>query len=190
MAETCSNSEVRPLNAMRATGASRTPRAIVHAEVVESVSQHGRHRVSAGPGSGVMVFFGTGRYQYQQDNTVVTNPQLQSLYGIFDNLDAAIPSQANVGGRGSLARQVVSGQLTTDAGQVVRNITRNVVNYYGPGARRGWYMDLAVETGGPTSPVLNAVGERFIATPRIQSGRVFFTTYTRWRTAAARVAPT
>ncbi|MBJ6982627.1 PilC/PilY family type IV pilus protein [Luteimonas sp. MC1572] len=135
-------------------------------------------RVSAGPGSGVMVFFGTGRYQYQQDNTVVTNPQLQSLYGIFDNLDAAIPSQTNVGGRGSLARQVVSGQLTTDAGQVVRNITRNVVNYYGPGARRGWYMDLAVETGGPTSPVLNAVGERFIATPRIQSGRVFFTTYT------------
>ncbi|MEN1959069.1 PilC/PilY family type IV pilus protein [Luteimonas sp. MJ246] len=132
-------------------------------------------RVSAGPGAGVMVFFGTGRYLYQSDNTVPESPQLQSLYGIYDN-GSAIPSQTGIGGRGSLGMQTITAQVTNEGGQTVRNLSRNVVAYYGTNARRGWYVDLAID-GGSESDFL-AVGERFIATPRIQSGRVFFTSYT------------
>lgn len=136
-------------------------------------------RVAAGPGNGVMVYFGTGRYMYQSDNTVPASPQVQSLYGVYDNFAAPVPNQAGVGGRGALGRQLITGQVVND-GQIVRNLSRNVVAYYGATAKRGWYLDLAVDgrTTADADPDLQAIGERFIATPRIQSGRVFFTSYT------------
>ncbi|MEN1970960.1 PilC/PilY family type IV pilus protein [Luteimonas sp. MJ204] len=143
-------------------------------------------RVSAGPGAGVMVFFGTGRYQYQPDNTVPENPQLQSLYGIHDNgtyfgatyaEGAPVASVGDNGGRDSLGRQSITSQATAE-GQTYRNLSRNVVAYYGPDARRGWYLDLALETSTAGGASIEAQGERFIATPRIQSGRVFLTSYT------------
>src|SRR5690606_971611 len=42
-------------------------------------------RISAGPGDGIMVYFGTGRYFVDGDNEVPAQPDVQSLYGIFDN---------------------------------------------------------------------------------------------------------
>ena len=139
-------------------------------------------RVAAGPGQGVMVYFGTGRYQYQPDNTVPETPQVQSLYGIYDNGATRVPTQTGSGGRGYLARQLVTSESTSADDETVRNISRSAVRYFGSEARRGWFIDLAVvETPtGPTSgrTQLRLRGERFIAAPRIQSGRVFFTTYT------------
>lgn len=137
-------------------------------------------RVAAGPGSGVMVYFGTGRYLYSTDNTVPDAPQLQSLYGIYDNGVSAVTYVSGRGGRDALGSQSITGQVSDADGQVVRNLSRSVVAYYGAGARRGWYLDLAIDAnaGTGTPADLQAVGERFIATPRIQSGRVFFTTYT------------
>lgn len=129
-------------------------------------------RVAAGPGTGVMVFFGTGRYLYAPDNTVEDNPDIQSLYGIFDDNEDAVS-----GGRVSLAQQFVTGE-TTASGQTVRGISRSAVSYFGASAKRGWFIDLAVNAGTGDVPDLDARGERFIATPLIQSGRVFFPTYT------------
>jgi type IV pilus assembly protein PilY1 len=59
---------------------------------------------------------------------------------------------------------------TDDITYISRNISNTPVSYYGTGAKRGWYLDLKVAAAAGT-------GERFIATPLIQSGRVFFTTY-------------
>ncbi len=129
-------------------------------------------RVAAGPGTGVMVYFGTGRYVFTVDNTVPSSPDVQSLYGIFDN-GTAVPD-----GRAALTAQSISGQATGSDGQLVRTLTRQMVTYFGAGARRGWYLDLAVNTGTAGAPNYVGAGERFIGAPLIQSGRVFFTTYT------------
>lgn len=130
-------------------------------------------RVASGPGTGVMVYFGTGRYFVNGDNDVPTAPQVQSLYAVFDNAPiTGNTGSSPAGTRANLVGQTVTAQNVSPDGQfTTRDISRNAVSYYGTGARRGWYLDLKVETA------LNGNGERFIATPRIQSGRVFFTTY-------------
>lgn len=135
----------------------------------------GGMRVTAGPGTGVMVYFGTGRYLFggpNGDNNVPQNPTVQSLYAVFDN-DTRV-----AGGRGDLQGQTIT-RSTTAGGTVTRNVSRSRVIYNGPQAKRGWYLDLQVNQSAPNqTPVYRAIGERFIATPRIQSGRVFFTTFT------------
>lgn len=135
----------------------------------------GGMRVAAGPGMGVMVYFGTGRYLFggpNGDNNVPANPTVQSLYAVFDN-DTPVS-----GGRGALQPQTITGATTLD-GTVTRSISRTRVIYNGPQAKRGWYVDLQVNTApAGQAAVYRPIGERFIATPRIQSGRVFFTTFT------------
>ncbi|WP_417472658.1 PilC/PilY family type IV pilus protein [Luteimonas mephitis] len=121
-------------------------------------------RVAAGPGSGVMVYFGTGRYFVTGDNDVPATPQVQSLYGIFDN------GTAVASGRASLVAQTIESQ-TTASGFTTRDLSTAQVFYYGTNPKRGWYIDLKIKTN------TNGSGERFIATPLIQSGRVFFATY-------------
>ncbi|MEF3080747.1 PilC/PilY family type IV pilus protein [Luteimonas sp. SMYT11W] len=135
----------------------------------------GGMRITAGPGTGVMVYFGTGRYLFggpSGDNNVPANPTVQSLYAVFDN------GTRVANGRSDLQVQTITG--TTDSGgNTTRSISRTRVIYNGTGAKRGWYLDLQVNTAQAGQPAsYSAVGERFIATPRIQSGRVFFTTFT------------
>lgn len=136
----------------------------------------GGMRVAAGPGAGVMVYFGTGRYLFggpNGDNNVPANPTVQSLYAVFDN------GTPVTGGRSALQPQTITGETTTVDGMVTRSISRARVIYNGPQTRRGWYLDLQVYTQPAGQPAFyRAIGERFIATPRIQSGRVFFTTFT------------
>ncbi|NJC38239.1 type IV pilus assembly protein PilY1 [Xanthomonas arboricola] len=114
--------------------------------------------IVSGPGNGVSLFFGTGRYFAVDDNDVGSKPPVQSLYGIWDNLSTP------VGGRSNLVQQNISTGLSSN-GYQIRDVTRNAVNYVD---KRGWYVDLAVGT---------ANGERFIGNPTIQNGSVFFTTY-------------
>jgi len=116
--------------------------------------------VSSGPGGGVSIFFGTGRYFADGDNAGGTTLPVQSLYGIWDNMSGP------VGGRSELVGQTVSAS-TTSSGYETRAVSNNPVNYT---MKRGWYVDLVVSGVGK--------GERFIGTPNIQNGRVFFTTYT------------
>lgn len=145
-------------------------------------------RVSAGPGDGVMVYFGTGRYFVEGDNDIPTNPDVQSLYAVFDNGTPVgiddVSEKDTLLQRQWIQEEVVNeidtdGDDETDTEVTIRNISRNRVSYYGSNARRGWYLDLVInnEDGDATGTDLEPVGERFIATPRIQSGRVFFTTF-------------
>ncbi|ALN58920.1 Type IV pilus assembly protein [Lysobacter enzymogenes] len=121
----------------------------------------GAIEASRGPGGGVTLFFGTGQYFAKGDN--ITSTKVQSLYGIWDNLSSAIPSS-------SRASWPMVQQTITSGGMSgvysTRNITRNAVNYP---EKRGWFVDLVVDGNGK--------GERFIGTPRLQNGRVFFTSY-------------
>lgn len=129
-------------------------------------------RVAAGPGTGVMVYFGTGRYLMSGDNTVSATPQVQSFYGFFDNFNETLPTATRT--VANMQQQTVTLE-TTAGGFTTRNISTTPVYYFGTSATRGWYLDLKLDSSA------NGVGERFIATPLIQSGRVFFTTFTPQR---------
>ncbi|HEY0334469.1 MAG TPA: PilC/PilY family type IV pilus protein [Stenotrophomonas sp.] len=116
--------------------------------------------VSGGPGGGVSIFFGTGRYFADGDNLGGTTLPVESIYGIWDN------QTGPVGGRGELVGQTIVSSADSN-GYQTRGVTSNAVNYT---QKRGWYVDLVVDGVG--------TGERFIGNPNIQNGRVFFTTYT------------
>ncbi|GAB2314068.1 pilus assembly protein [Stenotrophomonas geniculata] len=119
----------------------------------------GSIEVSSGPAGGISLFFGTGQYFAADDNTVNANTGVQTLYGVWDDLKTPIAD------RTSLVQQSVL--VGTDSnGYETRDITSNPVSYTN---KRGWYVDLTVDS------IVD--GERFIATPTIQSGRVFFLTY-------------
>lgn len=115
--------------------------------------------VTAGPGGGVNLYFGTGQYFAADDNQVSASSPVQTLYGVWDNLSTA------VGGRGDLVQQSITAG-TGSNGYQVRNVTRNAVSY---ATARGWYIDLVVGS--------TVAGERFVGNPNIQNGTVFFTTY-------------
>jgi len=117
----------------------------------------GGFEASIGPGRGYMLFFGTGRYFVNGDNSDAVGQQVQSLYGIWDGGAALAGSRDTV----LVEQEVVS---SVDGARV---ITRNPVNYI---SNHGWYLDLTVDDNEGT-------GERFIGTPRIQSGRILFDTY-------------
>jgi type IV pilus assembly protein PilY1 len=117
---------------------------------------------------GVMVYFGTGKYIEKNDNDV-TSPQMQSLYGIWDN-----GSNSNFT-RSSLQQQSIVWENTysftdPDGATVtwpLRVTSNNDVNW---STHRGWYMDLV-----PPSGTLE--GERVIADPALRHGRIIFVTY-------------
>ncbi len=133
-------------------------------------------RVARGPGIGYSVFFGTGRYFVEGDNDIPSPPQIQTFYGILDNGTAA-------GGRSNLTAQTI--EETIDPGAdlgstaddtVIRTTSQNLVVYFGASAKRGWFIDLALDSD-TSQPGLEGTGERFIGTPRIQNGKVFFATF-------------
>jgi type IV pilus assembly protein PilY1 len=120
--------------------------------------------VTSGPGGGVSVFFGTGRYFEEGDNTGGSGQPVQSLYGIWDNLSTPVGGRDELIGQQLLAATSSSSISTLES----RVVTGNAVSYV---TKRGWYVDLQV-TG------RTAVGERFFGTPSVQNGKVFFTTFT------------
>ncbi|MGY0556394.1 pilus assembly protein [Lysobacter sp. A421] len=117
--------------------------------------------VSTGPGGGMSIFFGTGSYFAEGDNE---NMAVQSLYSVWDDLSAT-----PIGPRESALVEQMMFELPDSNGYSLRGVTREAVNYVD---KRGWYLDLRV---GSDASGVN--GERFIGTPRLQSGKVIFTTY-------------
>lgn len=103
--------------------------------------------------SGVMVYFGTGRFFVKGDEV---DHSVQSLYGLLDKGGA-------IAGRADLVAQSIVEEKTS-AGKSVRKATTNTVDHV---TKFGWYLDL--DFGG-------AKGERVISTPRRVFNRVFFTT--------------
>ena len=121
----------------------------------------GSFEIAVGPGSGHMLYFGTGRYFVSGDNNASTGQQVQSLYGVWDDDTTAVADTWRTSGL-LVAQTMAAGGTKPET----RTITRNPVSYL---TKRGWYLDLVV-AGANT-------GERFIATPRIQSGKVYLPTY-------------
>jgi len=117
----------------------------------------GGFEVAVGPGSGYMIYFGTGRYFVAGDNDV---KDVQTVYGIWDN------NTNTVTGRASLAQQSITAINATSVSG-----TSDSFNYLD---KRGWYLDLAVRESNGT---LDPQGQRMIAQPSIQSGRVLFPVY-------------
>ncbi len=117
----------------------------------------GHIEVSRGPIGGVTLFFGTGKYFEYGDNSAGT---IQSLYSIWD-----APGGGAIADRTKLVRQVLKAGVAAN-GHRTREVTNLNLDY---GVNRGWLVDLAIDDV--------ASGERFIGAPRLQSGKVIFTTY-------------
>lgn len=125
------------------------------------------------PDGGYLIFFGTGKYFEVGDHSAGATP-VHSFYGIWDTatLNASggweggdAISQTN---RGVLQKQEIVGESLT-AGNNWRLVSKNSIAWEGAGARRGWYVDLVVKDEQP-------VGERVTDAPRLDGGRVIFTT--------------
>lgn len=116
----------------------------------------GGFEAASGPMGGVMLYFGTGSFSFDNDQSDNT---MQTIYGVLDNF-----STTPVSGRTQLLKQEI--QLE---GDLVRTVTKNT----GLG-KMGWYMDLGVSG---TSGTPTAEGERFVGNPVIANGIVFFPTY-------------
>ncbi|MEI6069001.1 MAG: PilC/PilY family type IV pilus protein [Methylococcaceae bacterium] len=107
--------------------------------------------------SGVMVYFGTGKYFEDVDNNV-TNAQTQTFYGIWDN--NAVVSRSNLQQQ-SIIAEVTSGSFN------LRATSDNTVNY---ATKKGWYMDLL-----PPSATAS-IGERVVSAPLLRNGQIIFVT--------------
>lgn len=109
---------------------------------------------------GLMVFIGTGKYFEDGDNKAGKDPQVQSLYGLWDkntlNSDDTIDP-------GKLVQQTIVSE-TTAFDRNIRLTSANEIDYQ---TRSGWYMDLKYET---------ALGERVASNPVYHDGRITFTT--------------
>jgi len=124
---------------------------------------------SAPPGkTGVMLYFGTGRFFAVGDNS---DTQVQSFYGLWDDFSNNNEITYSCSGSSCNRDTVLQQQsiLYEGAGpgtHTVRVTSSNSVNY---STRRGWYMDLLPPSG-------TAKGERVVSAPLLRHGRVIFTT--------------
>lgn len=107
---------------------------------------------------GLMVLMGTGRYFEDGDNLVPADPQLQSLYGLWD-------SGLAISGRGQLQAQTIVAEVTVGA-RDLRVTSQNAVDYT---TQKGWYLDLKTSAG-------TKQGERVISSPMLDGKRVAFVT--------------
>lgn len=111
-------------------------------------------KVVFAPGGGYLVLFGTGKLIEQAD--YLPSARLpQSLYAIHDKLD--VPAVA-VGSRAELARRTISGADR-------RTVRGEPIDYFGPAAQRGWYLDF---------PNTANDGERSAASASVTGGAVIF----------------
>jgi type IV pilus assembly protein PilY1 len=107
----------------------------------------------------VMVFFGTGTYFMTGDNTVGSNPPVQSFYGLIDDLGTASADQVS---RSNLLQQFIVGESTV----LGRNF-RITTSYSMTTAQQGWYVDLNFPS---------AQGERVVSDAVLNFGIITFTT--------------
>jgi len=123
--------------------------------------------VTTGPGGNNMLLFGTGRFFVNGDNAVAITHQVETFYAVLDS------GSPVTGGRSKLAQQKIASEATVNITTpvvfkgTVRNLDTTPVDF---STQRGWLLDLVV---GSTTPK----GERFIGNPRVQNGKVFFTTF-------------
>lgn len=110
-------------------------------------------QVSVSPNGGYLVYFGTGKYLENGDNTTTTQ---NAFYGIQDPdvASATMPISSS-----TLQQQTIT--TTTIGTTVYRTMSSNAVNYT---TQNGWYVNLPLS------------GERVVTNPILRNGRIIFTT--------------
>ena len=118
--------------------------------------------VGRGPqAAGQTVYFGTGKFFEDGDNQVSGSGPVQSFYAVFDDNNA---QRTPVVGRNALLQQGIVDEVTLANYGTYRVTSNNAL-----GNQPGWFINLV-------SPVLGFQGERVIADPILQGGRIIFTT--------------
>lgn len=127
---------------------------------------------------GVMVYFGTGKYL--ENNDVITIPNIQSFYAIWDKLDGVAVTKNQL-----LKQEILSeatynfdsdndgvDDITTEA----RQLSDNAINWQepqqvgDPAVHRGWYINLMLKGQ------VGTTGERQVSSPLLRNNMVIFTT--------------
>ncbi len=118
-----------------------------------------RPALAKGPFNSTMILFGTGQYFGTSDLSTYTQ---QSFYDIFDDGGTTISTQVT-NGRSDLAVRT----LTNTNGIIT--LSGAPVDYVGPSAQKGWYLDFFNTA---------TTGERNISSATIDSGIASFATLT------------
>lgn len=109
---------------------------------------------AAGPAGGVMLYFGSGSFSFEQD---AVDRQPQTLYAVNDTGTTTTIRRAD------LHQQSILSVTTSGERLISKTLPAN--------GTRGWFLDLLPSATATTS------GERMVGYPRIESGIVFFPTY-------------
>tara|TARA_R110002110_G_scaffold271566_1_gene486952 strand:+ start:48926 stop:52732 length:3807 start_codon:yes stop_codon:yes gene_type:complete len=128
---------------------------------------------------GVMVYFGTGKYLENTDNTS-TGAVTQTYYGLWDKLDGTTILKSN------LLQQTILAEYnqgfdtdddgTNDTTALLRQVSDNAINWQAPqqagdpAQHHGWYLDLFVQGAASN------LGERQISRTLVRNKNVIFTT--------------
>ena len=127
-------------------------------------------KVKYHPKSGIMIYFGTGKYFETGDNNP-TGQTTQTFYGIWDKNVSTFTSFT----RSSLLEQSITKELefidpdTSIVLSDVRVTTDNTIDW---SIHNGWYIDLLNQEGGNT----NNYGERQVSSAILRGSRVMFST--------------
>jgi len=119
--------------------------------------------VGRGPsGVGQTIYFGTGKLFETGDNTLAEGAAgpVQSFYAVHDD-----GSRTSVAGREALLSQAILAEVELAQG-TFRVTSKNALT----NSHKGWYIDLVYAAAG-------FKGERVIADPVLQGGRIIFTTF-------------
>lgn len=154
-----------------ASAASWTVAKIFQATDDSNLAQPITARVEVGkhPKSGVMVYFGTGKYFQDGDNIVSANPQVQTLYGVHDDFDGFVARERLV--PQAILFQGIPTLATGGTGALSRVISqKSASECESENTCRGWMLNLKA----PSPATAN--GERSVSRPILRHRRVSFTT--------------
>jgi len=144
---------------------------------------------AAAQNTGVMVYFGTGKYYETSDTAVTTGTQVSSFYGIWDKCDIFTTNcDGHFTGRTSLQAQTILAEGTTclvntstnacsssNTSSAVRVTSNNAVDYSTTPVtvnnnKKGWFMDFV------KPPNATVEGERVVSTPILREDLIIFPT--------------
>jgi len=151
-------------------------------------------KVGASQASGVMVYFGTGKYFESTDNIVGTSPQVQSFYGIWDDDTGTITDRAKLqeqtinfeGTPKNSAGTIKTGLIRVSSRKTVcyslatvalSNDDTPLITCSSTNLKKGWAMNLEIpNTATPATPPTIAQGERVVSTPVMYRDLILFST--------------
>jgi type IV pilus assembly protein PilY1 len=126
--------------------------------------------IGSHPTSGLMIYFGTGKYFEASDNTVGVSPQMQSFYGIWDKIGNSNAENASGGPITDARNTILQAQRISYESGDYRVVSTTAITW---ATKRGWFIDLGSPGIGTTNV---AAGERAVSLPLLRAGRIIFTT--------------